>query len=213
MKHIIFVIHTLAVGGAERRISALADYTARKGHKVTILLIDNPVVDFAVNPEVRVVCVNQNPQTDRYDSEKCELFKTEKAVKTSLADNLRLRRARRKSSEDHDFAETELFLKYKYALPLYEYLKQFPEAVIVSFMTIPNISLMMAAQGLKNRVLFSDCNDMTQEYPEGSPFNALREKYYSRADAAIFQTPVERDFYTFLPDTPKYVVPNLLKSD
>ncbi len=213
MKHIIFVIHTLAVGGAERRISSLADYTARKGHEVTILLIDNPVVDFAVNPEVRVVCVNQNPQTDRYDSEKCELFKTERAVKTSLADNLHLRRARRKSSEDHAFAETELFLKYKYALPLYEYLKRFPEAVIVSFMTIPNISLMMAAQGLKNRVVFGDCTDIANEYPEGSPFNALRKKYYSRADAALFQTEVQSSYYSFLPGLVKNVIPNFINSE
>ncbi|MBQ4244914.1 MAG: hypothetical protein II702_08370, partial [Clostridia bacterium] len=78
MKHIIIVIHTLAVGGAERRISTLADYMVRQGHKVTVALIDNPVVDFPLNPAIKVVCVNQNPQSVGYDPEKCELFKSEK---------------------------------------------------------------------------------------------------------------------------------------
>ncbi|MBO4894795.1 MAG: glycosyltransferase [Clostridia bacterium] len=111
-----------------------------------------------------------------------------------------------------DFVESELFVK-KHSYYLYEYIKQFPEATVVSFMTVPNIALMMAAKKLKNRVLFGDCTDVANEYPAGSPYNALRKKYYGRADAALFQTPAQKDYYTFLPGTKKYVIPNFVKSD
>lgn len=213
MKQIIIVIHTLAVGGAERRISTLADYIARQGHKVTILLIDNPVVDFPINPDIEVVCINRTPPLNGYNRKKCSLFKPGKTFKTSFSDNINLRKARIKGDESAEFAETELFIKYKYALPLYEYLKQFPDAIIISFMTVPNISLMMAAQNLKNRVIFGDCTDVANEYPQDSPYNDLRKKYYSRADAALFQTDAQSSCYSFLPDLNKTVIPNFIKSD
>ncbi len=213
MKHIIIVIHTLAVGGAERRLSTLANYIAGQGHKVTMLLIDNQVVDFPLNEGVEAVCVNQNPQLDGYDCKKCGLFKPGKEFKTSFSDKLRLHKSRHKIGESSDFVETELFIKYKYALPLYEYLKQFPDAIVISFMTIPNISLMMAVQNLKNRVLFGDCTDVANEYPLGSPYNELRKKYFTRADAALFQTDAQRSYYSFLPELENNIVPNYIKSD
>ena len=213
MKHIIIVIHTLAVGGAERRISTLANFMARQGHKVSILLIDNPTVDFPIDPDIKIVCTNQNPKFDGCEWKNCDLFRPGKSFHTSISDNLLLRKARLKGRESASFVETELFVKYKYALPLYEYIRRFPDAVIVSFMTIPNIALMMAAQNLKNRVVFGDCTDVANEYPAGSPYNDLRKKYYSRADAALLQTDVQSAYYSFLPGLKKNVIPNFIKSE
>ena len=212
-KEIIIVLHSLAIGGAERRLSSVANYMADKGIKVHMLLIDSPAVCFDIDKRVKVVCVNQNVDKGLYDPEKCELFTLESKPETSAADKLRLRAYRLADKKKAEYLEAELYLKNTFAIPLREYIKQYPNAVVVSFMTIPNISLMMAMRDLPNRALFGDCCDISTEYPAGSPYNEMRRKYYPRANGAIFQTPAERDYYTFLPDIEKYVIPNFIRGE
>lgn len=209
-KEVIIVLHTLAVGGAERRLSTVASYMASKGIDVTMLLIDNPIVKFDVAPNVKVVCVNQEPNLDEYEPDKCKLFKLDKRAKTTFADKIKLKLSDEKKKK---YFEKELFLKNKYAISLHEYIKNYPEATVISFMTIPNISLMMAMQDLPNRALFGDCIDVRTEYPPESPYCEMRRRYYPRANGAIFQTPDEMDYYTFLPDIEKYVIPNFIKGE
>ena len=212
-KEVIIVLHNLAIGGAERRLSTVANYMASKGIKVHMLLIDEPTVLFDIDSSIDVVCVNQNPSLDRYNPEKCRLFKLDKLPKASSAENLKLRFNRLVNKKDAEYTESELFLKYSYAEPLREYIKQYPDAVVVSFMTMPNISLMMAVRDLPNRALFGDCIDVKSEYPPESPYCEMRRRYFPRADAAIFQTPDERDYYDFLPNVDKYVIPNFIKGE
>ena len=213
MKHIIFVLHSLAIGGAERRLSAVANYIAEQGHAVTMLLIDDPVVKFELDPRIKVVCVNQSPDLTGYEPEKCELFQLSKTVTTSFFDNARLRMQRMMHDANTQVTETELYLKIRNAVPLREYVRQYPEAVVVSFMTIPNISAMMAVKDLPNRALFGDCTDVAGEFPQDSPYHTLKRKYYGRANGAILQTPAQRDYYSFLPDVPKNVIPNFIRGE
>ena len=211
MKHIIIVLHSLAVGGAERRLSSVANYIAAQGHRVTMLLIDNPVVKFEIDPRIRVVCVNQSPDLTDYDPEKCELFRLPMPTNTSFFDNARLRLQRVTNNKLAKVTETELYLKTRNAVPLREYLRQFPDAVVISFMTTPNLSTMMAVKDLPNRALFGDCTDASAEFPADSPYHALRKKYYRRANGAILQTEVQRDNYDFLPGVTKTVIPNFIR--
>lgn len=213
MKHIIMVLHSLAIGGAERRLSAVANYIAEQGHDVTVLLIDNPVVKFPVDPRIKVVCVNQSPDLTEYDPAKCELFKMAKQPVPSFFENnlLRMERAfhRNKARE----TEAELYLKTHYVAPLHDYIRQYPDAIVISFMTIPNISTMMAVKHLPNRALFGDCTDAATEFAETSPYHVLRRRYYQRADGAILQTDGQLGYYSFLPHTKKHVVPNFIRGD
>lgn len=213
MEHIIIVLHTLAVGGAERRLSSVANYIAEQGHQVTMLLIDNPVVKFEIDPRIKVVCVNQSTDLTDCDPEKCELFQLSKSAAPTFFENTKLRRQRMTHDKNAQVTETELYLKYCYAVPLYEYIRQYPEAIVVSFMTIPNISAMMAVKDLPNRALFGDCTDASAEFPADSPYHALRKKYYRRANGAILQTDAQRDNYRFLPDVPKAVIPNFIRGE
>ncbi|MBQ6067385.1 MAG: glycosyltransferase [Clostridia bacterium] len=214
MKHIIIVLHSLAVGGAERRLSSVANYIAAQGHRVTMLLIDNPVVKFEVDPRIKVVCVNQSPDhMSDYDPEKCELFRLPKPANPTFLENARLRAQRALHDMNVQMTETELYLKYRYAVPLREYIRQYPDAIVVSFMTTPNISTMMAVRDLPNRALFGDCTDASAEFPADSPYHVLRKKYYRRADGAILQTDAQRENYGFLPDIPKSVIPNFIRGD
>ena len=210
MKHIIIVLHSLAVGGAERRLSAVANYIAAQGHEVTILLIDDPVVKFEVDPRIKVVCVNRSPDLTGYEPEKCELFRLEKPAKTALSDKIRLQTERRLDKKAAAVTETELYLKTRNAIPLHEYIRQYPQAIVTSFMTIPNISTMIAVKDLPNRALFGDCTDVAGEFPQDSPYHTLKRKYYGRAQGAILQTPAQRDYYSFLPELPKTVIPNFI---
>lgn len=213
MKHIIIVLHTLAVGGAERRLSTVANYIVQQGHAVTMLLIDDPVVKFELDPRINVVCVNQSPDLTGYEPEKCELFRLAQPIKTTMSDKIRLQVERRLDKKAAAVTETELYLKYRHAIPLREYIRQYPEAVVVSFMTVPNISTMMAVKDLPNRALFGDCTDVAGEFPAESPYHTLKRKYYGRAHGAILQTPVQRDYYSFLPDVPKTVIPNFIRGE
>lgn len=212
-KEVIIVLHSLAIGGAERRLATVANYIASKGIKVHMLLIDEPTVLFDVDSSINVVCINQNPKLDRYDPKKCRLFKLDKIPKASFTENMGLHIKRLISKKEAEYSEKELFLKYSYAVPIREYIKQYPNAVVVSFMTMPNISLMMAVRDLPNRALFGDCIDVKTEYPPESPYCEMRRRYFSRADAAIFQTPDEKDYYDFLPNVEKYVIPNFIKGE
>ncbi len=212
-KEIIIVLHTLAVGGAERRLSTVANYMASKGISVTMLLIDNPVVKFEVDPRVKVVCVNQNPKLDEYDADRCELFKLDKNPGVSFIDKTKIYVTKKTSPKKNSFINREIFLKYNYAVPLREYIKNHPEATVISFMTIPNISMMIAVKDLPNRALFGDCIDVKTEYPPDSPYSLMRKKYFTRANGAIFQTPDEKDYYTFLPQLEKFIIPNFVKSE
>lgn len=213
MKHIIIVLHTLAVGGAERRLSTVANYIVQQGHAVTMLLIDDPVVKFELDPRINVVCVNQSPDLTGYEPEKCELFRLAQPIKTTMSDKIRLQVERRLDKKAAAVTETELYLKYRHAIPLHEYIRQYPEAIVVSFMTIPNISMMMAVKDLPNRVLFGDCTDAAAEYPADSPYHTLRKKYYRRANGAILQTDTQKTHYDDLPDVKKSVIPNFIRGE
>ena len=213
MKHIIMVLHSLAIGGAERRLSSVANYIAEQGHDVTVLLIDNPVVKFPMDPRVKVVCVNQSPDLTEYDPAKCELFRLKRPVVVSFLQRAKLKLMRLTRNRKLPREEMELMLRTTAAIPLHEYICQFPSAVVVSFLTIPNIVTMMATLKLPNRVLFGDCTDAQAEYPPESPFHYLRKKYYHRANGGIFQTHWQADQYKDWLDIHKYVIPNFIKSD
>ena len=212
MKQIILVLHSLAVGGAERHITTFANYFVGRDFSVILVFLDDPVVKFEIDPKVEIVCIKQNPKLCDNDQNIVRLFKAKKTVKTGLYKKIKLKVLSLFNRKKYNFVEKELFFINNYVLPLKWFLREYPDAIVVSFMTIPNISTMMAVKNLKNRALFCDFNDISSEYPEDSPINRLREKYYKRADAAIFQTQSERDYYTFLPQVLKYIVPNPLNS-
>lgn len=212
-KELIIVLHSLAVGGAERRLCTFASFAAEKGYDVTMLLIDNPYVKFVPDKRVKVVCVNQSPDLSEYDETKCKLLKMNKLPEITAFENVKLHLLKIFNKKEAEYFEEELYLKKKNAEPLFAYLKNKPNATVISFMTMPNISLMMAAQHLPNKVLFGDCIDVKTEYPPESPYCEMRKRYFGRAAGAIFQTPDESDYYTFLPDLKKYVIPNFIKGE
>lgn len=211
-REVIIVLHSLAIGGAERHLSTIANYMADKGIIVHMLLIDEPTVLFDVDKRVKVVCVNQNPKLDNYDTEKCSLFKLENKVKPSIDEIIRLKYLRKFNKDKADYFEKELYLKYKYSVPLFEYIKGYSNAILTSFMWMPNLALLIASENLPNKVYFGEFNDPYTEFPIDSAYWKMREYYFSKADGGIFQTEFQKDFYKFISNLECHVVPNILDS-
>ena len=87
-----------------------------------------------------------------------------------------------------------------------------PNATVIAFLQ-PSIPLvMLACEGLPNRVIFSERGDpgrlMKHRYGE-----KFIEVYYGRADGAVFQTEDARSAYPQLIRNKGTVIPNPLKSD
>lgn len=65
-KSILFVIGSLAKGGAEKNISILANYFSLKGHKVTIGLIGNERIEYVIDSSVDVISLlNDNGKNSK----------------------------------------------------------------------------------------------------------------------------------------------------
>jgi len=217
-KEVIFVLHTLSVGGAERHIRGIANYFARNGVSVQILLLDDARVSFTVDPRISIVCLNQAireiPEENLSD---CRLFPMPAAARWihkagTKWRSMRINRLRRRKA-DFSLLKTEDYLRTHYVKPLIEYLKKHPKATVIPSVSVPNIVTMMAAQRLSNRVIFCEFTSPEHEFPKDSPFNILKNRYYPRADAAIFQTPDARDYYTNLPNTQKKLIPNFIEGE
>ncbi len=211
-KEIIFVLHNLDIGGAERHISTIANYMADEDIKVHILLIDEPVVMFDVDKRIKVVCINQNTNLAEFDSEKCALFSLDYPPKPSLTEKIYLKFLKKFNKEKSDYCEKKLYLKYTNSVQIYEYIKNHPNAIVVSFMSIPNISTLIISKKIKNKIFFGEFTDPYTEFSADSSYWKLRECYYPKATGGIFQTDFQKDFYKFIPDLECHVIPNILDS-
>nr|MCR5783519.1 hypothetical protein [Clostridia bacterium] len=91
-----------------------------------------------------------------------------------------------------------------------DYLLQYPDLAVMVFLQPAIPIVMLAAEGLPNRVVFSERADperlMKKRY--GRRFI---EKYYARADAAVFQTEAARAGYPDNIAAKGTVIPNPLK--
>ncbi|MBQ7249227.1 MAG: glycosyltransferase, partial [Deltaproteobacteria bacterium] len=211
-KQVIFVLHTISVGGAERQLSSVANVMAEAGISVKMVLLDNAAVVFPLRDGVEAVCINSNVKNMPTENvSPCTLFNSGRKATVTAFEKVKLQLIRDKQARAVE--EEKLFFRLHYAQPLHEYLKSYPGATIISCMTIPNIATMMATKDLPNRVVFSDRTDPQLEYPADHPIVALKKKYYPRANAAVFQTPDARDYYDWLPGLETHMIPNFIRSD
>ena len=195
------MIHTLAVGGAERHVSMIANYMNEHGVDVKIVLIDNGIVKFPLNDGVEVI--------DLQAKKEAESARDRRRTLSYWMDNLSLKLS---SPTKKTYLDTKLYLKNQYVGLLEKELKQYPDAIIIPCMTVPNLVTMMATKSLHNRVVFVEFTSPAHEFPEGSAFIALRKRYYRRAQGGIFQTDEAAAYYEWLPDIQKAVIPNILNS-
>ena len=212
-KKLIFISYSLAVGGAERRIAAISSNLAQREYQVKILLLDKPRVAFPVDSRVEIVFLgSQEADMDLRANKADVVFHPYPAPRIGSLAKARLSLLHLFSKRLAAIEEQRLYLFQRYAAKIHDYVRNYPGWIVLPFMSFCNVATMMALESLPNRVVFSECNSPEMEFSPEHPMNALKKRYYPRANGGIFQTPDERDFYHYL-HCHKRVIPNPLFGD
>ncbi len=154
LNNIIFVTISMVGGGTERVISVLANEAARKGHKVTIMLIGDDRVEYELDEAVRVICVSK-----------------------ATGGRLMARISRIKAMRN--------------------VIKNSGKADVIAMGSSASIFAIVAAFGLKNRVVASERNDPVRFNlkPIKPGMKIIREFLYSRAYRLILQTEDAKKYF------------------
>lgn len=208
-KKVVFFTYSLATGGAERRLIAIANQFVTCGAQVKIALLDAPKVVFQVDPRVEIVFLKQDEKNWELEgnTSTVNFIDCQKHHTLSLWERLRLHFLQRFNRKSHAIEDTRFFLRQRYANRIKYFLQKYPDWTVVSFMSFCNVSTMMALQKLTNQAFFVECTSPEIEFPVGHPMNALKKRYYPRAQGGIYQTEEARDFYIWLQNK-KSVIPN-----
>lgn len=85
-----------------------------------------------------------------------------------------------------------------------------PDAVIISFEYFINMQVILAALGLKNRIIVSERNDPARVGGE-FPTNILRNVLYNLCDVLVCQTPDAKSYFPKRIRERAFVIPNPIK--
>ena len=84
---IMFATETLAMGGAERVLSELANYFAEQGHELSILLCAKNIIEYDLNRNINIIPVcNELIQSKLHINKIYKFMKIRKAVKKAAPD-------------------------------------------------------------------------------------------------------------------------------
>ena len=207
-KKIIFILYSLSVGGAERRAASLANYLADNGFEIEILLLDNSNVKFEIDHRAKIVFLCDDPSVvTENTADKAKVFYSKK-IPTSFTHQMRLKWNKATNKQKYLAYDQLQYLINRYSNKIYDYIKDKPGYTIVSWMTFANISMCYALRNLPNEKVIVECMSPEAEFPKGHYMNMLKEKYYPFAKKIICQTPDEAEFYEYLSDIKKYIIPN-----
>lgn len=212
-KKVIFILYSLCVGGAERRAASIANYLVKQGFEMEVLLLDKPDIRFELDERVKVVYLcngmedHSNDIPDRVEVFQSELRQISQLNKAKLKTSKLINKNRYKAYEQLEY------LKTRYSNKIYDYVKEKPDFVIVSWMTFANISTCYALKQLINECVIVECTSPESEFPHGHYMNTLKSDFYTRANKCICQTPDEAEYYNGLKYVKKYIIPNPIIAD
>lgn len=209
-KKVIFFIDSLGGGGAERVVATLSTSLFRTGkYDVHIVMLRKAPVAYQPDPGVKLIYVRDLPVAALWGKLARWAFSFYKRIRQGLVKPILVWLGLYEKCPRID--ETAFYFYSQFALPYREYLKRNKGATAFGFLIRSNISLLMAARGTGVRTVFCERNNPIR--PD-IPANILkiRDRLYTRCDAAVFQTEEERDYYTKL-RCPAAVIPNPLKED
>ena len=210
-KNILLIMPHMIGGGAERVAALLMNAFARDGCKTEIVLTadrQSDVVrrDLEAATALTLLPEQLPPETKRERFRCGVLLKIYAQVSCNLFELFRL-------PVPAAFAKASLTVQYHREIAwLRERLLREPDCTVIAFLQPAIPIAVLAAQGLPNRLIISERCDpnrlMKKRY--GRKFI---EKYYPRADAAVFQTDFARAVYPKRIADKGVVIPNPLKAD
>ena len=199
-KTVYIVLHTLSVGGAERHASSIANYLAQHGYKVEIILLQNNIVDYALEDGVAVTSLVDSAYPDAIRNKK-----------TSFVNKVRLKLFRALSDTRYHYLDKKLYIESLYLDKLdyfFCHKKGVSQSTVISFMTVPNIIAAELKPKYDYHLILGEFTAPQLEFTADAPENRLKQKHFPSADGFVFQTYEQEAFYTYLPTVKKVVIPN-----
>ena len=205
MKKVFLFIPVMKGGGAERVASLLMNEFNRSGCETEFYLTssrESEIIRCDLNDEIKLAAF----ESDRAEGARYKLFGV---LSSLLCKPFELLKKRVPAF----FAKISFVSRYhNQIVQMRKILINNPEAVAIAFLqpTIP--MLMFASRGLPNRVIFSERGDPIRlmKHRYGGKFI---EKYYTRADAAVFQTEDAKKAYPKNISAKGAVISNPIKAD
>ena len=204
-KRIAFMIDTLAGGGAERVVSVLSQELIKRGYCVDIVLTQKKLIQYTIPKEVNVYFLPDFPDI----STSFKLIRVITRIKRWLGRTI-YSLAQKTVIIDSNCCFNDPEVRYLLSMRYFfeTYVKRNRPGVVVGFLVKPNIIMLskLNIKGIKR--IFCERNSPVR--PD-IPVNIIRarDKLCSRADAAVFQTNEQMEYYTNIEK--KFVIPNPLK--
>lgn len=205
-KKIVFFIDSLGGGGAERVVSLLSTQLSSRGYDVDIVMLQNRPIAYPLPECVTLYYGEDMPVTTGWGRLVQKLLAWFINWHVQFYAPLKRRMGCTTISR---YNENRLYFYVKYALPYREYLKRNPGCTAFGFLIRSNIAMLMAAKGLPVKTVFCERNNPVRPDMPASIMK-IRDRIVHRCHAAVFQTPDQRDYYTWL-HCPTAVIPNPLK--
>lgn len=205
MKTVVFFIDSLGGGGAERVVSTLSSRLAQTGrHDVRIVMLRKVPVAYPTDERVKLLYSQELPVDSLYGKVVRKVFSLWKRLRQGVLKRIMVKLGRYERLEDTGFS-----LYARHGIACREYLRKNPGCTAFGFLIRSNIVMLMAAKGLSVKTVFCERNNPVR--PD-IPANIIkiRDRVIRRCDAAVFQTPDQRDYYTWL-TCPTAVIPNPVK--
>lgn len=199
-KTVYIILYTLSVGGAERHASSIANYLSQQGYKVEIILLQNNLIDYALEDGVNVTALSD-----------CKYMNAVKNDDPRFVDKVLLKLYQKAGSPKYQFLDKKLYIKKHYCDKLEQFFllqDDLDGSVVISFMPIPNITAAMLKPKFKYTLILGEFSSPQLEFPADAPENRLKEKYFPNANGFVFQTYEQREFYAYLPNVKKQIIPN-----
>ena len=204
---VLFVLPGISGGGAEHVASVLANAFAERGSEVSFVLTSQNLASIVKNelrPEIEITSLRDG-RNDR---------RTLAAILARLASSAVCRFIELFHRPVPAFwAYLSFWSEYHRELEgLRELLRERPDTTVIAFLQPAIPITLLAARGLPNRVVFSE---------RGNPARLMKnrygrrfiERYYTRADAAVFQTREAAETYPPIIAEKGTVIPNPLPED
>lgn len=198
---IIFFLHSFSIGGAERRCAIIANYLAQHGHKIIAVLLDSDNVLFELDKDIEIFYLPPSGIAKKIDPNQNLNCNFEHSKSSNHKEFLRLKKNKITNQQFDEIIDS-------YSARIEKFCEDYPNYLIISWVSLYSIACAQALKQLPNKFAFVECNSPEVEFPKEHYFNVLKKKYYPRSQAAFFQTKEEKDYYSFLPDTKKYIIPN-----
>lgn len=180
-KKILMVMPVMKGGGAERVASLLLNEFNHNGYDCEFLLTSSKTEDTInrdLNPDIPITSVYEK------SNKKSLFFKAAEIISSLLCKPFEIL----KLNVPACFARLSFVSQYHNEIKkLKEKLENEPDTVVISFLQ-PSVPMtLIAAKNLPNRVVISERGDPKRLLKKRYGYNFIK-KYYSRANAVVFQT-------------------------